>query len=588
MTFLLVACALVGALPSADWAGRPFVTDPAPALTFTERDEPLDGGVDYDLAEQTARGGMLFSRFPEFRLRDRQIHLSGPWYGDAEANGHFRHGIETIEAMPNYRLEGAPTSVRALPPEHKWQLLCDPIFWSHAVALADELERANPADPRIAALRTFGVEHRMTADEAAFRELGRHVWLGEREPTDEGGRGVRYPSVDIEQTEGWEHQRDCFGWIYQGMARAAADNGEQIVPLTYGQWLFAVGAVWQSDLDPATGLPKYLNADQDNLAWPDPTLVACEQLGGIISMDGYMQAMWGSEPFYRRDAAGRLEMREGEPVVSDLDRTTLYGQEVSLEPGEARQCLENLYRQAVRMVILHHNLAGGYPDRSDQRKPFLERVKVGAWTRLTNEGLQGIVQNDRPLSPWLLETLMLMYLFTADDVVVWSSDMNVAAGPLGADTSAAWRFAAHGATEYLVKAAHRYSALDPIHEGQFRWCWFHLPMVGQNQIAGERYVEKPIVFGKLRPLAGRMWIELFASWPALDDSPMGLTLWVERDGRRSPEYRVRLANGRRCFVDAWRLPPELSDAEPRDVRLRFTDPLGQTHTWCGDWRVPVE
>jgi len=252
---LLVSAGAPAQAPSADYEGHPFVTSPAPVLEFVRQTEPRPYGIDYPFEPQPARGVALFSRFPEFGLRDRRIHVSGPWYGDPEANAHFTRGITTIEAMPNFRLEGARTSVRALPAERKWQLMCDPLFWGYAATLADELAAADPADPRIAELRVFADEHRFTPDEAAFVALGRKVGLEERGPTDEAFRGVLYPCIDIEQTGGWEHQRDCFGWLYRGMIDAAAENGVRIRPISYGQWTFSVGTVWESMTQPDTGLP---------------------------------------------------------------------------------------------------------------------------------------------------------------------------------------------------------------------------------------------------------------------------------------------------------------------------------------------
>ncbi len=585
---VFVAILTASQAAEVDHEGRPFVTQPAADLRFERRTEPRPHGIDYPFAEQTARGVALFSRFPAFTLSDRRIHVSGPWYSDPAANLHFSRGITSVEAMPNFRLEGAPNSVRAIPAPHKWQLMCDPLFWDYAARLADEMEAADPTDSRIAPLRTFAVDHQFTPHEMAFVALGRRVWLGERGPTDEHLEGVLYPCIDIEQTGGWEHQRDCFGWLYRGMAEAAAENGCRIVPITYGQWTYSVGAVWESMRQGGTGDPEYLLPERDFLAQPDPTLTICEQLGGVISMDGYMQAIWGNEPFYQRQADGSLLLVDGQPVFSEATQTTAYGQPIPLEPGEAEHCLQDLYRQAVRLYLMYHRLAGGYPDRSDQRKAFLRNVRVGAWSRITNEGLQGIQQNDRPLPPWLIETLVMMYLFTADDIVIWSSDTNVPSGPPGADYSQAWKYNAHGVIEYVVKAAHRYSALDPLHQGPFRWCWFRLPMVNKNQTDGDRYFEKPLVFAKLRAFEGQPWIELFAAWPALDGQPATLTVWAEKDGARTPEYRVELANGRSSFLDAWQLPDGFESVEGRDVFVRFTDPLGRAHTWCGDWRETAD
>ena len=590
-TLLASPAPATAAIRTNDWDGHPFVTTPAPVLEFQRRRTPRPGGIDYMFPEQTAHGVALLARFPPFKLSDRRLHVDGPWYDDPAVNLHFTRGIASVGAIPRYREDDhAPTTVRRLPQFRKWSLMTDPMWWAHAARLAEKLEKENPADPRIAPLRTFGVRHQFTNDAAAFLELGRHVFEMERWPTDVEGRFVGYPSIDIECTGGWEHQRDCFGWLYQGLARGAREAGVRIVPMLYGQWQFAVGAFWESSRQGGTGDPEYLLPEKDFLAGPDPTLVACQENGGILSMDGYQQAMWGREPFFQRNPDGSLRRVEGLPVFSALTNTTAYGWEIRIEPGEAKQCLDNLYRTATRLYLQHHRRAGRYPGDSTLRKPFLSNCTIGAWSRYSNEGLQGIQQNDRPLPSWLLDLLIGMYLFTADDIVLWSSDMNFIPGPLGGDYTHAWRFNAHGVLESVVKAAHRYSANDPLHAaaGPFQWCWFNLPVVNRNETAGDRYFEKPIAMGKLRPFEGHTWLELFVAWPAIDDTPMTLKVWIDQDGRRSGAYTIRLPHGRTYFYDAWQLPDGFSGLEGRHVWLRAVDLLGAQRTWRGDWRQPVD
>ncbi len=586
LPLLLTALAPVLGQPQADYTGHPFVTQKAPVLRFERRSVPRPGGLDYPFAEQTARTVALFSRFPEFRLDSARVHLGGPWYDSDEANGHFTHGVTSVMAMPRYR-EG-PVSLAKQPYDRKWQLMTDPMWWGYAARLADKLAAADPADPRIAVLRKFGVDHKMEPNEAAFRALGAYCFEGEATALDTQGRGAKYCMIDIECTEGWEHQRNVFGWLYQGYAEAAAKAGSPIVPVTYGQWTFSVGAYWESERDKATGLPAYLLPEKDFLAGSDPTLRIVNDCSGTLSSDGYLRAIWGNEPFFQRDAAGKLLLRDGQPQFSELTKTTAYGQELRLEKGEAEHTLRDLYVQAQRMYLMQHRRAGAYPADSTLRRPGLEKTRVGAWTRYTNEGLEGIEQNDRPVPFWELEMLCGLDLFTTEDLVVWTSDMNVVPGKVGADQSQCWSYGAYGVVEAVIKAAHRYAAFEPLHQSPFRWCWFHMPLVDKNQPEGERYDQKPLVFAKLHNLAGQPWIEVWAAWPALDNQPATLRLWLDRGGRRSDAYRIELRNGRSYFHDAWQLPAAFRDAEGKDVWLRFADQLGTERTWRGDWREPVD
>jgi hypothetical protein len=577
--------------PRADFDGHLFVTNPAPILKFQRKLAPTLTGIDYVFPEQTAHGVALLSRFPPFTVSDRRVHVDGPWYDTAAVNLHFTRGIASVGAIPRYReTDNAPTTVRTLLPSQKWTLMGDPMWWGHAANYAKELAARDPGDPRVGPLWTFGTNHVFVDHQEAFTSLGYYVFQKERWPLDTKGGFARYPAIDIEGTGNWQYQRNCFGWLYQGLARGAKELGLPLVPMLYGQWQFSVGAFYESMRQNGSGEPEYLLPEKDFLAGPDPTLVACQQNVGIISMDGYMQAIWGREPFYKRNSDGALVLTRGLPVFNDVTNTTAYGWNLYLEPGEAKHCLDDVYRQALRMYLQHHRMAGQYPARSGLRKPFLSNCRIGAWSRYTNEGLQGIQQNDRPLPDWLLDMLIGMYLFTADDITLWSSDMNFIPGPVGADYRSIWRYNSHGVLESVVKAVHRYSANEPLHAagGSFEWCWFNLPVVNKNETPADRYYEKPIALGKLRPFEGHTYLELFVAWPALDTTSRTFKVWVDKNGRRSPAYSIQVKHGRTYFCDAWQLPDGFGEIQGQHVWLRAVDLLGTERTWRGDWRVEAD
>lgn len=589
----LIVLVLLGIQPNSvlaanDYAGRPFVTNPAPQLTFSTRTAPNLTGIDYAFSEQTARGVALFSRFPTFNLRDRHVHVDGPWYDTMSANGHFTHGVTTIEALPNFRLPSAgAASVANLSYTSKWSLITDPQWWSYAGVLANELSAANPSDPRISALRQLADNHTMVSDENAYTELGRKYWFSERGTTDNNQQGVRFPSIDIELTGGFENQRNCFGWIYKGMAQTAASNGVSIAPITYAQYTYQVSIDEPSMRQGGTGDPDYLSPFWDFLSAPDPTVQACEDYSGILSMDGYLQAIWGYEPFYKRNANGSLILTNGVPTYNDISTTKVYGVDLTLEPNEASQTLHDMYRQSTRMYLMHHRMAGQYPSNSTLRRSYLQKARIGAWSRFTNEGVMGIQQNDRPLPGWQIEMLIGMYLFTADDIVMWSSDFNTTPGALGADYTSAWQYNAHGVAEYFVKAMHRYSAMDTIHTGAFEWCWFNLPTINKNETDGDRYYQKPIAFGKIRTYNSQPWMEMFVAWPALDSQSTQMKVWIDKAGVKSGAYTIALTNGRSYFYDAWQLPAQFAGAQGQDVWMQFTDPLGVVRSWRGDYRQTI-
>ena len=148
---------------------------------------------------------------------------------------------------------------------------------------------------------------------------------------DSNGHFAKYPKLDIELTRGWENQRNCIGWTYQGMATAGAEVGCPIVPITYGQWTFETGPFDNSTIDSTTGMPQYLLPSHDCLWSNDPTLQVCNDAGGVVSMDQYPRAIWGKEPFYKRDANGSLTLSDGQPIFNDISQTICYGATLTLQ-----------------------------------------------------------------------------------------------------------------------------------------------------------------------------------------------------------------------------------------------------------------
>lgn len=602
---ILCLTGLRGGGAATDYEGRPFVTNRAPDLLFEQKVAPSTYGIDYSFPEQTARGVALFSRFPSFTLRDRRMHTSGPWYNSNSVNLHFTHGFNSIDALPNYRLyDTNPTSVRmTLICSNKWQLMTDPMWWSYATQLYEKIVATNSASTCLPALQLLGygvvsnfvTNHYLTNNQAAYLELGRYVWKNEKDALDVQGKGALYRMIDIELTGGWEHQRQCFGWLYQGMHEEAANYGADMIPVTYGQYTFSIGTVADSERGWVTNVPHYLESSYDYLAGDDPTLQACRDYKGVISMDGYVQGIWGQEPFYIRNADGTLFITNGYPVYSSRTNTTAYGWNLLLEANESKACLEHIYRQATRMYLMHHWFDGTYPSNSTTRRSHLVNSKIGAWIRYSNEGVLGIVQNDRPLPGWEMEMCIGMYLMLADDIVFWSSDFNNPPGALGGNYTNYWKYNAAGVVEYAVKAAHRYSAMDAIHTGAFNWCWFALPMVNGNRadndplkLDGERYYERPIAFAKLRTYNSQPWIEMYAAYPACDSNACDMKLWVDKGGtNKSGAYTLKLANGRSYFYDAWQLPSAFTNLQGSNVWLQFRDQIGVVRTWRGDWRVAV-
>lgn len=570
-----------GAESGTDYEGNAFVNSSAPTIPFEAKVQPYQNGVDYDFAEQTAKGVALFKRFPEFSLSDVQIHMMGPWYDSDSANAHFTRGITTMTALPEFRQ--GPTNVTTLPADRKNTMLPDDLFWQIAGNLANNL---GSSDSRYSALRQLADNHVLVLDENAYVSLGRAVWDSERNVTDNSGQGTRYMSIDIEYSSPYSNYWACVGWLYQGYCQAAAESGVTVIPFLYGG-REQVTILGFSNRQNGSGDPEYLDSQHDFFGYNDPTLQACQAFGGILAVDTYLQGIWGNEPLLNRDGNGDPVLDgNGRPYFSSLSQTVAYGQAIPLENNEAEACLRDLYEQSTRLYLQQHRLAGEYPSRKGMKRPTLSNTEVGSYTRYTNEGTQGIQQNDRPVPAWQLEMFNALNMFLTPELWCWGVDFNHAPGPLGSNHSNVWSYQAHGVAEMIAKAAHRHSAFDNIQASDFKWCWFNLAMVNNMQTDGDGYHQKAICHGKLRNVNGTVWLEVLFAFPATDNRSTLFQVYVEQGGLQSETYNCELRSGRHYYYDCWQLPSSFSydQLEGGNVVVSYPDVLGVQRTHRGDYR----
>lgn len=581
-----------GAESGYDFENRPFIRQSAPTIPYASRLKPYLTGIDYGFSQQTAKFVALFKRLPPFTLRDRFIHMMGSWYNSASANSHFTRGITSMTTLPELRIDGSPQDVRALPFERKNEFLSDEVFWDYALILANELQNSNPSDARIPILRQFGTKpgNKATANEAAFVALGRRMWEGERGTTSFNGKGIKYWTIDIEYTDGWDIQRIYQGYIYKGFCQRAAEDGQAVVPIAYANATFIINVFTPSDINPSTGLPHYMDADRDPYPADDPLTNTFNIYGGVLTTDGYLRAIWDEQPFYQRNNDGSLVILVGQPVmVNNRPNLTVYGQTVSSEEGESDQCLQDIYIHATRLYMMHHNAAGSYPSVSTQRKSFLANCKLGSYQRYTNEGMDRISQNNRPVPFWITVQWTLLDLFTMDHEFCWGIEWNHPPKGLGEKDPRNVPYSSDGVVEAIAHAAHRYSVNDPIHQGNFKWCWFNLPMYARNTGEGHRYYQKPIIFGKIRPNSSKAILEIIIAYPGSDNNVTDFTIWVDDGTTKSLGYTARLQSGRKTYYDAFQLPDAFSyaDLEGKYIYISWLDLVGFRRYGRGDYREAI-
>ncbi|MVM34965.1 hypothetical protein GO755_33365 [Spirosoma sp. HMF4905] len=576
-----------GAESGVDYEGNAFVRDSAPTIPFEAKVRPYLHGVDYYFPEQTAKGVTLYKRFPEFALADVKIHSMGPWFSDASANAQFSRGITTITTLPNFR-NGGPQDVKSLPANRKNTMLPDDVFWVLSGSLANSL---GSADPRYEALMALANNHELIADENAYIELGRFAWQNQRYTNAIDGQFSRYLSLDIEISSPYTNYRLIVGWLYKGFCSAAAEAGFTIRPFTYyGPEQVVIEGL--SDRMGGSGDPEYLSEQFDFLANTlDPTIQAIAQFGGVFANDTYLQGIWGNEPLLMRDGNGTPQTDGGGFVLyNELSQTTAYGQTIPLEAGEAQKCLRDLYEQSTRLYLMNHRIAGQYPAQSGMRRSGLEGTKTGSFTRYTNEGVDGITHNDRPVPAWQLELFNALNLFLTQHLWCWGVDFNHEPDALGANHADTWYYGAYGVAESITKAAHRHAAFTNIQASAFKWCWFNLAMVNHMQTDGDGYHQKALCHAKIRNVNGTVWLEVLLAFPASDNRSTLFQVWVQQGSIQSEIFQCELPSGRHYFYDCFLLPSSFSyeQVEGENVYLTYPDTMNVPRYHRGDYRQSVD
>ncbi|GAB3568921.1 hypothetical protein GCM10027578_22380 [Spirosoma luteolum] len=583
-----------GAPSGTDSEGRPFERSTAPTIPFEAKNQPYATGIAYSFPEQTAKGAALLKRFPPFQLTDARLHLMGPWYADADANAHFSRGVTTLAVLPNFRLPGSPQDASALPRTKKSVMYGDDTVRTYAYIFANEIGSDDQRYPYLYDF-TQGVLSAGSEAEWAFESLGTRIWYGERSTVDQQGQGSAYVTFDLETTWPYDsslsmlYLRNCLGWLYLGFCSGAANEGHLIRPFNYGSYQMQIELDASSFAGP-DGLPNYLQPEFDFLGGYSPLMDAMNRFGGVMAIDSYIQAIWGREPMLLRDGNGQpIPDGDGNVIFQDVASTVAYGQSLPLESGEAYRCIIDIYEQSIRLYLQLHRLADGYPSESGQRRAGLENVSAGAFTRFSNEGVNGIVQNDRPVPAWELELFNALNLFLAPELYAWGVDFNRDPVALGAYNAAWPTYQADGVAEQIIKAAHVHSAFGNIQNSRFKWCWFNLPIVSYFKIDGHKHGQKAICHGKLRDVNGTVWIELFLAFPLTDDRPTTFTVWIEQGGVQSQPYLCQLPNGRSYFYDAWQLPATFAyDAlTGANVWISYPDVFDVPRTHRGDYRLAV-
>lgn len=575
-----------GAPVGSDFEGRSFERTAVPIIPFEAKNQPYQYGINYYFPEQTAKGATLFKRFPAFNMTDAQLHLMGPWYSDADANAHFSRGVTTLSVLPNYRQ--GPTDATALPYTQKSVMYSENIVKHYAEILMN----TGGGDNTI--LQNF-INGLMQADQSAestFVALGRLMYQQEKSVLDQTGKGSLYVTFNIENIWPTDPQlsqpylQNCFGYLYDGYCGAAYDDGVLVRPFNYGSYQMQIELDASSFRD-GSGFPNYLQPQYDFLAGGGPILQAMQKYGGVMAIDDYIQGIWGNEPFLQRDVDGSpITDGQGNVYFAQNGSTTVYGQTVSLEINEAQRALLDIYEHATRLYLQLHRLADDYPSYDGQRRSNMENIQAGAFTRWTNEGVAGIVQNDRPIPAWQMELFNALGLFLSPHVYAWGVEFNQEPSPLGS-LSSVWPYAADGVVESLISAAYKHASFRNIQPSRFKWLWFNLPIVDNMTTPGNRFHEKALCFGKIRDVNGIVWLEILFAFPATDNTPTAGTIRVEQNGVVSQDFNFQTADGRSYFYDAWQLPSTFSydGLSGSDVTINYYDGFARPVSHRGDYRV---
>jgi len=600
-------------LQGADSFGNSFVSTPAPKLVEVVQEAPRATGNFYEFTVQSALNTVLHKRHPQFVTHPKKVIIyPGRLYSNAGANDMIGRGYtHTSESAKQANVEGP------YPTEFKRAL--EMPNYPAAIAAAQSV---GPGDYRYQMLIDWANGYKLIPDESACR-LYAQFWWATFKQADWWGGGVEYFSVNQEVFNArpdspyssyaqWYRQ---IGWITKGIIDAAANEGKTLKSgLTDHGNLCSVGPYFHDDtaagvlVDPDPTIPRYMHfstidepfrGNSQSAPMGESSLIATlvKQGKAFVGVGSYQQHTWDNQSLFQKNSDGSFVINNGELVWrTDRRMATIASQSCQLYEDDTYRAMLKIYGHFARWAANMWFRAGAkhLPLSTDRQTGWENMAGQSCQFRVDGESESGLSAgftieqirdiNRRPLNPDWTEGLGIAYYTFSDYIRGWMQTQFVT--ELGATVTN--DSTSRASLEIYQKAFQRGAQLNWINDVPWRLVqpkFWIFKQGGQGPADPfEAFYRKPILTGGLAERNGETWLWLYGWWPCQDvDKTTDVKVWGDIAGVKTPAYTVRL-QGRRAFLDDWKLPATMDGIEPKNLYFQFTDFLGQTHTWRGDYR----
>ncbi|GAB3258150.1 hypothetical protein GCM10027347_21260 [Larkinella harenae] len=609
-------------LPTVDYQGTAVITSAPVTLGRTNPNARQVLQNNYPFAEQKARFVVNLNRFPAFASTPVfPFVYDGPFFLPSAEFDVLSRGATHVFPSPRLRMSGYFTR-QNLPRSKRAVMIGDATVYKLAGIWADQLaQKVGEKDPRVIRLRALHagpkvdgqVKHRMIIDPATINYMAPFMW---DEIKTQGGQGVgvdlvsfdieteQYPAVENINSPIPPHngriadQYRMLGLLYLAVGRIAALEGMPIRIMAYSDGLIEGGGrLWNKE--DRSQLSNYLTSNDPNRPYSaseHPYIQALATLGGFVGNGNYSRCTWSHESWYDKDANGKYILENGVRRTRTTDHTgTLYGQQVRLKGIDPK--VSNQKEADVAMLFPTYTLSAiqsygfalndGQPRRrKSQKTAVFKNVEMSEYLRHDTETLgfaPGNEFGDRPLHPQMIENVVISRsAFTA--LWFWSAE-----GPYEFGRDQKGGVSAKGPIEFILKGRHRsQNLLVPFFQKHADY-WIGFPFKnylnefdGDPNRANAGYAQK---FPPLWILSAGRDVLVNACYFAQD----------ENENRELKITHVKLPGwsqtlplkGRETTFEWLTLPAGITDCDPKDLRLEYTDLMGTKRIVSGDWHYPA-
>lgn len=596
-----------------DFAGHSFLTTPAPILTArVDQTKPRLLGNNYVFAPQMAFNTSLFSRLPAFSIHASKttIYPGGLW-SDPNDNTLQSRGWSHMSGSTRIPSNDSRTYKKAV----------EQAFYVAAKNAATRIGSSNPSYQKLldwcGPFDDFHGEHILIDTEDACKEYAYDWYLILKSLGNVESFSINHEVYTTRDNgvNGYVQWYQQVGWIAKWIIYYARQDGDTTMKCCFTDWgniaqirvqdWDMLASQWKPD-DGLSNVPAYMHyslvsepygGGSANAPLGENSTIAqiCKAGNGIPGLQSYMKHTWDDQTFFVESSPGAKALDNNGNLIyrTDQRNVTLYNQDTVIVPTDGKECAEQLYIFAARLVTNWFFRSGGkHLALSTDRQTGWESLQLSSAFRLDGEwpgdfpGVSIDQTNARPLNKDLTEFHATLMYMESDYIRGWMVTQEVTAMGADADPLSKTR----GSAEIYTKAWQRASQLNWIFDTPYQllqprhWI-FQQGGTGPSN-PDEQFYRKPFLQGGYaKNYQGQPALFFYGCYVCQDvNQHTDMIIWGDTGTAQTPAYTIRL-DGRKTFIDWWFLPSQFINLNPAQIFVQFVDMTGTKQTWDMDYRT---